>query len=91
MEETHQRKVEKMIKSAEGSAGLLHIITMPTVWRRGVQILEKEEEDAKLLDRSEAKEKNGQNIGKCNEEIQNMQDKPWRNEELKECEEVERR
>ena len=24
MEEMHQRKVEKMIKSAEGSAGLLH-------------------------------------------------------------------
>ena len=33
MEEMHQRKVEKMIKSAEGSAGLLHKITMPTMWR----------------------------------------------------------
>ena len=33
MEEMHQRKVEKMIKSAEGSAGLLHKITKPTMWR----------------------------------------------------------
>ena len=31
MEEMHQRKVEKMIKSAEGSAGLLHKITKPTM------------------------------------------------------------
>ena len=57
MEEMHQRKVEKMIKSAEGSAGLLHKITRPTMWRRGVQILEKKEEDARLLDRFEAKKK----------------------------------
>ena len=49
MEEMHQRKVEKMIKSAEWSAGLLHTITKPTMWRGGVQIL-KEEEDARLLD-----------------------------------------
>ena len=55
MEEMHQRKVEKMSKSAEGSAGLLHKMTKPTMWRRGVQILEKEEEDAKLLERCEAK------------------------------------
>ena len=33
MEEMHQRKVEKMIKSAEGSAGLLHKILRPTTWR----------------------------------------------------------
>ena len=44
-----------MIKSAEGSARLLHKITKPTMWSGGVQILEKEEEDARLLDRCEAK------------------------------------
>ena len=33
MEEMHQRKVEKMIKSAEGSAGHLHKMTKPTMWR----------------------------------------------------------
>ena len=43
-----------MIKRAEGSAGLLHRITKPTMWRRGVQI-QKKEEDARLLDRCEAK------------------------------------
>ena len=40
MEEMHQRKVEKMIKSAEGSAGKLNKITKSTMWRRAVQILE---------------------------------------------------
>ena len=55
MEEMHQRQVEKMIKSAEGSVGLLHTITKPTMCREGVQVLEKEEEDGRLLDRCEAK------------------------------------
>ena len=55
MEEVHQRKVEKMIKSADGSAGLLHKITKPTMWGGGVQNLKKEEEDARLLDRCKAK------------------------------------
>ena len=62
MERMHQRKVEKMIKSAEGRAGLLHKITKPTMRRRGGQILKKEE-DARLLDRCEAKRKNEQSIG----------------------------
>ena len=39
MEELHQHKVEKTIKSAEGSAGLLHNITKPAAWRGGAQIL----------------------------------------------------
>ena len=56
-------KESQMIESAEGSAGLLHKITKPTAWRGGAQILKKEEEDAKLLDRCEAKRKNGQNTG----------------------------
>ena len=30
LEEVHQRKVSQMIKSADGSAGLLHRITKPT-------------------------------------------------------------
>ena len=77
-----------MIKSAAGSVGLLHKITKPAMWRRGVQILEKEEEDARLLDRCEAKRKEWSEHWQCNEEIQSMQDKPWRNEELKECEEA---
>ena len=55
MGEMHQHKVARMIKSAEGSAGLLHKITKPTPWRREAQILEKEEEDAGLLGRCEAK------------------------------------
>ena len=45
MEEMHQQKMKQMIKSAKGSAGLLHQITKPTPCRRGAQILEKEEEN----------------------------------------------
>ena len=57
MEELQQPKVSQMIKSAEGSAGLLHEITRLAAWRGGAQILKKEEEDARLLDRCEAKRK----------------------------------
>ena len=79
----HHRKVEKMIRSAEGSAGFLHKITKPTMWRRGVQILEKEEEDARLLDRCEARRREWSRHWQCDEEVQSMQDTPWRNEGLR--------
>ena len=39
MEEMHQQKVEQMIKSAEGSAGHLHKITKPKLWRRRSTVL----------------------------------------------------
>ena len=56
MEEMHQQEVTQMIKSAEGSSELLHKITKLTARRGGAQILKKEEEeDARLLDRCEAK------------------------------------
>ena len=87
MEEMHQRKVQQMTKSAEGSAGLLHKITKPKMWRGGVQILKKEKEDANLLEQCEATRKEWSKHWQCNEEIQNMQNKPWRNEESKECKE----
>ena len=56
VEELYQHKVAQMIKSAEGSAGLLHKITKPTAWRGETQILKKEEEDARLLDRCRQKQ-----------------------------------
>ena len=83
----HQRKVEKMIESAEGSVGLLHKITKPTMWRGGVQILKKSE-DARLLDRCEAKRKEWAKHWQCDESVQNVEDKPWKNEELKKFEEA---
>ena len=39
MEEMHQQKVAQMMKSAEGSARLLHKISKPTAWRGAAQIL----------------------------------------------------
>ena len=59
MKEMQQHKVAQMIKSAEGSAGLLHKISQPTAWRGGTQILVNEEEYARLLDRCEAKKRVG--------------------------------
>ena len=47
--------------------------------------MEKEEEDANLLERCEEKRRNGQNIGNVKRK-QNMQNTPWTNEELKEYE-----
>ena len=77
-----------MIKSAEGSAGLLHKITKHTAWRGGTQILKKEEEDARLLDRCEAKRKEWAKHWQCDESVQKVEDKPWKNEELQRLEEA---
>ena len=55
LEELHQRKVSQMVKSADGSAGLLYRTTKPTAWRGDVQILKEEEDDAKLMNRCEEK------------------------------------
>ena len=61
MEESHQQRVNQMIKSVEGSVGFLYKFTKLTVWRGGVEVLKEEEEDARLLDRCEGK--NGQSTG----------------------------
>ena len=88
MEEMHHHKVAQMIKSAEGSAGRLYKITKPTARRGGAQILKKEEEDARLLDRCEAKMKEWVKHWQCDEEVQIVMDKPWKNRELRKREEA---
>ena len=87
MEEMHQQKVTQMIKSAEGSAGLLHKSTKPTARRGGAQILKKEE-DARLLDRCEAKRKEWAKHWQCDESVQNFGDNPWKIGELEKSEEA---
>ena len=77
-----------MIKSAEGSAGLLHKLTKPTAWRGGAQILKKEEEDARLLDRCGAKRKERTKHWQCDESVQNVEGKLWKSEELRKLEEA---
>ena len=47
-----------------------------------------EEDNANLLELCEAKRKEWSKHWQCNEEIQNMQNKPWRNEAAKESEEA---
>ena len=81
------KKVTQVIKSAEGRAGHLHKITKPTAWRGGAQIL-KNDEDARMLDRCEAKRKEWSKHWQCMEEVQHLKDKPWKNEELKKLEEA---
>ena len=54
-----------------------------------MQILANEEEGAMLLDRCAAKKrKNGQKHWQCDEEVQNVEEKPWKNEELRSAEEA---
>ena len=67
-----------MIESAEGSAVLLHKMTK----EEEVQRL-KTEDDARLLDRCEAKRKEWAQHWQRDESVQNVGDKPWKNEELK--------
>ena len=82
MEELHQQRVSQMIKSAEGSAGLLHEITKPTAWRGGAQMLKKEEKDARLLDRWEAKGKEWAKQWMCNESVPRQKSAIWRSVEI---------
>ena len=77
-----------MIKSAKGSAGLLHKIRKPTTWRGGARILKKEEECARLLDCCEAKRKEWAKHLECDESVQNFEGKLWKHEELKKLEEA---
>ena len=75
-----------MIKSADGSAGLLHKITEPTAWRGGVQILMREEDDAKPMTRCEEKRKEWAKHWQCDMDVQKQEKKPWNNDESEEGE-----
>ena len=89
MVELHQQS-SQTIKSAEGSAGLLHKITKPTAWRRGTQILKKEEEDAWLVDRCEAKMKECAKHWQCDESVQEVEDKPCKHDIVRNIAKLER-
>ena len=68
--------------------GLLHKITKPAPWRGGAQILKKEEENVRLLDRCEAKRREWAKHWQCDESVQNIEDMTWKNEGLKKLEEA---
>ena len=59
-----------------------------TACRRGAQILKKDEEAGRLLDRCEAKREEWAKQWQCDESVQNMEDKPWKHEESKKLEEA---
>ena len=37
---SHDKLVEKVVISGGGGAGFKHMVTQPTLWRRGIQVLE---------------------------------------------------
>ena len=83
MEEMHQQKVEKMIKQRRRQCW-----TSPQIneannveWRSADT--EERQEDARLLDRCEAIWKDWAKHWQCDVSVQNVEDKPWENEELK--------
>ena len=76
-----------MIRTAEGGTGLLHNITKPTAWRGRVQIPKEEEEDANPSTRCEEKKKEWAAQWQCDTKVQDLDDKPCRNEELNNLEE----
>ena len=88
MEEMLQHKAAQMIKGAEERAGLFHNNSKLTAWRRGAQIVVNEEEDVRLLDRCEAQRKEWAKHWQCDEDVQNVEEKPWKNEELRSAEEA---
>ena len=47
-----------------------------------------EEEDARLLDRCEAKMKELSKHWQCGEVVQNVQEKPWKSEEMRKLDEA---
>ena len=61
----------------------LHTVTKPTAGRGRVQILEEENEDVRSLARCEEKKTEWAEHWQHNTDVQDLKDKPWRNEELK--------
>ena len=88
----HQHRVNQMIKSAEGSAGLLHKITKPPAWRGGAPILKKKKKKQKRMSRrwtDVTQEKMGKNIGSVTKVCSLRRTSLGRmNEELKKLEEA---
>ena len=74
LDEVHQRKASQMIKSADGSAGLLHRIRIAHGMERGgVQLFK--EEDARLMARCEEKWKEWATRWQCDENVEKVNDK----------------
>ena len=78
----------EMIKSAEGSAVLVSCTRSQSPQYGGAQTLQKEEEDARLLDLCEAKKEEWAKHWSCGENVQNVEDKFWKKEELRKFEEA---
>ena len=68
--------MSQMIKSADGSAGFCTRSPSPRHGEEGCIFLKKkEEEDARQMDRCEAKRKKWARHWQCDENVQNMEDK----------------
>ena len=72
----HQQKVNLLFKSADGSAGFCTRSRNPQHGEEVHRFWKKEEEDAGLMDRCEAKRREWAKHWQCDEEVQNLEDKP---------------
>ena len=64
------------------------VFSTKSPWRRGAQILINEKQDARLLDRCEATRKEWAKHWQCGEDVQNVEEKPRKDEELRKMEEA---
>ena len=83
-----QKLVSRMIRSAEGGGtDLLHDTSKSTSWRGELQILQDQVKDVNPLARCEKKRKEWARHKQHDAKVQDLEDKPWRSEELKSLEE----
>ena len=82
MEEVHQQRVSQMIKSADGSAGSCTRSRSPQHGEEERRSRRKNKRMSGCWTDVKQRRKNGQSHWQCDERVQNLEDKPWKKEEL---------
>ena len=85
-EEEHQKLVGRLISRVEG-AGFLYRTTKSVAWRGCLQVLEELRGRCLTHEECEEKRKEWAKQSLCDSEVQGVEDKPWKNEELRSLEE----
>ena len=86
-EEEHQKLVGRLISRVEGGAGFLYRTTKSVAWRGCLQVLEELRGRCLTHEECEEKRKEWAKQSLCDSEVQGVEDKPWKNEELRSLEE----
>ena len=75
---SHGKLVEKVVISGEGGAGFFHMVTQPTLWRGGIQILEEVFDGADPLRKVQEIRHAWSNHWQIGTEAQKLDAKPWK-------------